>query len=54
MVFTNLIATAALLAGLAFQSVNAVDTISVVGSKFYTSSGSQFYVKGALHRFIEI
>jgi hypothetical protein len=34
-------------AGLA--AVNAIPTISVKGSKFFTSEGDQFFVKGALH-----
>ena len=27
-------------------SVSAIDTISIKGSKFFTSSGSQFFIKG--------
>jgi hypothetical protein len=34
------------LAGLAV--VNAIPTISVKGSKFFTSDGDQFYIRGKL------
>lgn len=35
-----------LLASALAASVSAIDTISVKGSKFFTKSGDQFYVKG--------
>ena len=35
-----------ILAGLA-ASVNAISTISIKGSKFFTSDGDQFYIKGS-------
>jgi hypothetical protein len=37
----------ALAAIAAVTAVNAIPTISVKGSKFFTSDGNQFYVKGA-------
>lgn len=36
----------ALLASAAITAVSAIDTISVKGSKFFTKSGNQFFVKG--------
>ncbi len=33
----------------AAAAVNAIPTISVKGSKFFTSDGNQFYVKGMQH-----
>jgi hypothetical protein len=38
---------AALAAVAGLTAVNAIPTISVKGSKFFTSEGNQFYVKGA-------
>jgi hypothetical protein len=35
-----------LLASALVASVNAIDTISVKGSKFFTEDGNQFFVKG--------
>jgi hypothetical protein len=35
-----------LLAGLQAATVNAVPTISAVGSKFFYENGTQFYIKG--------
>ena len=32
-------------------SVSAIDTISIKGSKFFTSSGNQFFIKGT---FVEV
>lgn len=29
-----------------FSTVHAIPTVSVVGSKFFTSDGQQFYIKG--------
>lgn len=48
MVLTKALAAASLLAGLALNAVNAASlpTISVVGSKFFDSTGKQFFVKG--------
>lgn len=44
--FTKLISTAALVAIAAVQIVSAISTIEAVGSKFFTSDGHQFYIKG--------
>jgi len=33
---------------LAGQAVNAIPTITAKGSKFFTSDGNQFYLKGTL------
>lgn len=35
-----------LLAGLQATAVNAIPTISAVGSKFFYEDGTQYYVKG--------
>lgn len=35
-----------LASALVASSVNAIDTISVKGSKFFTEDGNQFFVKG--------
>jgi hypothetical protein len=41
------LATAGLLASLAFTAVNAsVPTISISGAKFFYSNGTQYYIKG--------
>lgn len=37
---------AASIAILAASTVSAIPTISAVGSKFFTSNGNQFYIKG--------
>ena len=37
---------AASIAALAVNNVSAISTISAVGSKFFTSDGKQFYIKG--------
>jgi hypothetical protein len=49
--FTKFISTAAVVAALAVQTALAsLPTISQVGSKFFTSDGNQFYIKGKLER----
>lgn len=49
--FTRLISTAAIVALTAIQTVSAISAISAVGSKFFTSDGKQFYVKGKKRNF---
>jgi hypothetical protein len=44
--FSRAILAASLLAGSAINTVNALPTISAVGSKFFDSNGSQFFMKG--------
>ena len=44
--FSKVLATAGLLAGLAINAVNAIPTIEAVGAKFYYSNGTQYYIKG--------
>jgi len=44
--FSKMLATAGLIAGLAISAVHAIPTISAVGSKFFDSDGKQFYIKG--------
>jgi hypothetical protein len=44
--FSRTLARAGLLAGLAISAVNALPTISAVGSKFFDSNGNQFFMKG--------
>ena len=44
--FSKTLATAGLLAGFAISAVNAIPTISAVGSKFFDSNGNQFFMKG--------
>jgi len=34
---------------LAGQAVNAIPTITAKGSKFFTSDGNQFFIKGTYH-----
>jgi hypothetical protein len=41
-----MLATLALALTAAVAGVNAIPTISAKGSKFFTSDGDQFYVKG--------
>lgn len=50
--YSKLLATAGLLAGLAC-AVNAIATISAVGSKFFDSNGNQFFVKGIAYQLTE-
>lgn len=52
MAFTKMFAAASLIASLVLSSVSnatTVPTIKTVGNKFYTSTGTQFYVKGTKH-----
>lgn len=46
--FSKSVARAGLIASLAITTVNAIATISVTGSKFFTSDGDQFFVKGKI------
>jgi hypothetical protein len=46
--FSEALATAGLLAGFAISAVNAVPTISAVGSKFFYDNGTQYFLKGML------
>lgn len=46
----KLLATLALTAIAGLSGVNAIPTIEAKGSKFFTSDGNQFYVKGNLSR----
>lgn len=41
-----------LLAGLQATAVNAIPTISAVGSKFFYEDGTQYYVKGTSNSFV--
>lgn len=48
--FSRTIAGAALLASLAIGAVNAaVPQISIKGTKFFYSNGTQYYMKGTLN-----
>jgi hypothetical protein len=45
--YSKVLATAGLLAGLAINAVNAVvPTIEAVGAKFFYSNGTQYFIKG--------
>jgi hypothetical protein len=44
--FARTLASVSLLASYAITAVNAVDPISVVGSKFFYKNGTQYYIKG--------
>lgn len=44
--FSKSLLAAASVAALAVDTVKAIPTISAVGSKFFTSNGNQFYIKG--------
>jgi hypothetical protein len=44
--FSRAVLAASLLASSAINTVDAISTISVTGSKFFDSNGSQFYIKG--------
>jgi hypothetical protein len=39
-------ASALLLAGSAITAIHAIDPISAVGSKFFYSNGTQYFIKG--------
>ncbi|KAM0128885.1 hypothetical protein ACHAP3_008054 [Botrytis cinerea] len=51
--FSKSVARAGLIASLAITTVNAIATISVTGSKFFTSDGDQFFVKGVAYQLTE-
>jgi len=40
------LALGALIVSVFCSSVNAIPTITAVGSKFFTSEGNQFFIKG--------
>ena len=44
--FAKALASAVLLASYAITAINAVDPISVVGTKFFYKNGTQYYMKG--------
>lgn len=44
--FAKALAGVALLASYAITAANAIDPISVVGSKFFYKNGTQYYIKG--------
>lgn len=44
--FAKTLLAAASIAALGANTVSAISTISAVGSKFFTSDGNQFYIKG--------
>lgn len=46
-------ATPLLLASLAIGFVNAINTISTSGNKFFSSNGTQFYIKGIAYQLTE-
>jgi hypothetical protein len=46
----QLLATLAVAAIAGLSGVNAIPTIEAKGSKFFTSDGNQFYVKGKPHK----
>lgn len=46
--FAKTFMKAALLASYAISATDAIATISTVGNKFFTSNGTQFYMKGRL------
>jgi len=51
--FSKALATAGLLAGFAICAVNAVPTISAVGSKFFYDNGTQYFLKGIAYQLTE-
>ncbi|PQE33923.1 glycoside hydrolase family 72 protein [Rutstroemia sp. NJR-2017a WRK4] len=51
--FSTSFARAGLIASLAITTVNAIATISTSGSKFFTSDGDQFYIKGVAYQLTE-
>jgi 1,3-beta-glucanosyltransferase GAS1 len=44
--FAKALASAVLLASYAITAINAIDPISVVGTKFFYKNGTQYYIKG--------
>lgn len=50
--FSKSFASAGLVASLAITTVNAIATISTTGSKFFTSDGDQFFIKGEVVCFL--
>jgi hypothetical protein len=46
--FSKTLAGAGLLASFAISAINAIDPISVVGSKFFYSNGTQYFIKGTV------
>ncbi|QSZ37563.1 hypothetical protein DSL72_008661 [Monilinia vaccinii-corymbosi] len=51
--FSKSFARAGLIASLVVTTVNAIATISATGSKFFTSDGDQFFIKGVAYQLTE-
>ncbi|KIW10649.1 hypothetical protein PV08_11613 [Exophiala spinifera] len=47
------LALVALIVSVFCSSVNAIPTITAVGSKFFTSEGNQFFIKGVAYQLVE-
>ncbi|KAA8574827.1 hypothetical protein EYC84_004072 [Monilinia fructicola] len=51
--FSKSLARAGLIASVVITTVNAIATISTTGSKFFTSDGDQFFIKGVAYQLTE-